>query len=89
MTCPKCSGMVRLDGYDEDLAAVCMNCGARTYAPFQPHVMSTARLAQATYCKNCGIEPAMAGKSIGSQCLGVAILNGRNTAQKQRERRVG
>ena len=89
MTCDKCSGLLRVDMDVEVQSVVCMSCGARTYAPFQPHVMSTARLAQATFCKNCGIEPAMAGKSIGSKCLGVSILNGRNTAQRARERRAG
>lgn len=82
MTCGKCAGLLRVEVDDEVYAVVCYNCGGRTYPPFQPFVLSVERLEQAKWCKNCGNEPVVTNKSLGSKCLGARIKQGQLTGRR-------
>ena len=87
MICHKCQGLLRLDVDDHVHAAVCMSCGGRTYAPFVPYAIPVLRLAQARYCSNCGNEPVVTNKSLGSKCLGARIKQGQMTGKRPYVRR--
>ena len=86
--CPRCSGLLRVDIDNHVSAIACMACGARTYPPFEPFTISTIRLAQALYCGNCQLKPSLVNKTLCSTCMGARITQGKNTAQKNRERRA-
>jgi hypothetical protein len=86
MTCQKCQGLVHVEGYDEERAAVCFSCGTRWYPPLAPFEISTARLAQAQYCASCGLEPALKNKTLGSRCYGIRVQQGKTTAAIHRAR---
>jgi uncharacterized paraquat-inducible protein A len=85
--CPKCQGLIRVEGYDEERAAVCFSCGTRWYPPIAPYEISTARLAQAQYCSNCGLSPALVDKTLCSRCLGIRVQQGKTTAAIHRARK--
>ena len=87
MTCGKCSGLLRLDVDDHVQAVCCMNCGCRTYAPFVPFVISTERLEQAQWCKNCSMERVIPGRSLGPKCMGARIKQGQATGKLMYVRR--
>ena len=89
MNCGKCKGLLRLDGYGEDLSVVCFSCGSRVLAPFVPHVMSTERLEQAKWCRNCAMERSIPGRSLGPKCMGARIRQGQATGKLPFVRRDG
>ena len=87
MICQKCSGLLRIDVDDHVHAAVCMNCGGRTYAPSQPFVLSVERLEQAKHCRNCGMGKVVTDRSLCSKCLGARIRQGQLTGKRPYVRR--